>query len=881
MHKTPKGKKQLRTWCLSALFFWCTLTVGFLYLTDKNTRESAIFTGIEIGRSILKKDSAYGMWAVRHGSIYVPVTEENPPNPLLSHIPDREITSPQGKTLTLLNPAHMARQVFELEEKLHGIVGHLTSLNAIQPANKPDQWEKKALHQFNKGVMEVAEFIVKNEHPLVRVMIPIKTQTRCLKCHAVQGYKEGDIQGGLSVTVPITHIFLSTKKNNFTDRLFHLTIFLIGLAGLLTYYLQSRKQLTKNFKDEKNLITQDNHLKAIVDNMSNGLAVYNVLGAGENFIIKNINPAGLKSINRTLNDVKGKKITEAFPGVVEMGLLAAFKRVWKTGTPEHVPFTNYTDDRIFLWVENYVYKLPTGEIVAVFDDITIRKKAEETILLKTAEWEKTFDAIPDIITLQNRDMTIIRANQAAFEFFQMDPDELLGTTCHQLFRGESEPCPGCPGIDSFCDNKKHTSIIEHNSLDAVFHVNSAPIFDNNNEVQYFVYIAQDITNTKRLEDELFQAHKMEAIGTLAGGIAHDFNNILSAIIGYAELALVTIPEDSQAQKDVTQVLTASKRATELVKQILTFSRKNGQKKLPLKLHLIVKEALKLMRSSLPATIDIQSTIDQEHCMVLANPTGIHQIVVNLCTNALHAIDGEKGTLKLTLEQVTVDPAKIPATVKGETNLFVRLSVKDSGKGMDEKTAARIFEPYFTTKSDDEGTGLGLAVIHGIVEECLGFIEVETALGMGTTIHIYLPAIKTEESSITHDYTTKQLQTGTETVLVIDDEPTITDIAQTLLKSLGYTVVIENSSTAALKIFEAAPERFDLVITDQTMPDLVGTELAKRMLKLNASLPIILCSGYASTLTENTIAESGIKCVVSKPIDQRTLAEIVRSALDTH
>lgn len=878
-HQVTLHKKYFRNWCITAFVFWIALVVGSTFFFLKTEWQAAMSIGRELGISALQKDYTYRAWNAKHGGVYAPVTKETPPNPFLSHIPNRDIIIAEGKKLTLINPAYMTRQVHVLGEELYGLRGHITSLNVIRPENKPDQWERSALQQFEEGAEEVTELVTLENLPFMRVMTVMQTKESCLKCHATQGYKVGDIRGGISVSVPMQQIIASVKKRMFVDSLYHLLIFLVGVAGLLIFYVQTDKQLTARAKMEDNLKKQEQHLRGIVDNSSNGIAVYERSENDDDFIIKNINRAGLQTAKLELEDVVGKKVTKVFPGVVEMGLFTLFERVWKTGEPEHFPVSSYSDERLLLWMENYVYKLPTGEIVAVYDDITPRKQAEEQLLKKTEEWEKTFNAIPDIITLQDKNMKIIRANQATFDFFQMEPEELLGSTCYSLFKETVEPCPGCPGSISLIDNKKHSNIIEHTLQGKIFHVCSTPILDHNNEVQYIVYIAQDITEKKRLEEELFQSHKMEAIGTLAGGIAHDFNNILSAILGYSELAKAELPENSRAKKDIDLVLQSGERAVELVKQILTFSRKTDLQKKPLRIDVIVKEALKMMRSSLPTTIDIKTHFEQEICLVLAAPSSIHQIVVNLCTNAFHAIGNDKGKLEVILSNVNLEPEQVSDKPKVQAGLFVLLTVKDTGKGMDEKTVARIFEPYFTTKKQGEGTGLGLAVTHGIVEDCNGFIEVESSLGEGTIFHIYLPALKEVLAVPLAVENNRSLATGNEKILFIDDEPAITDVGASFLSSLGYNVITETKSMNALERFRSNPKYFDLVITDQTMPDLTGAELSQTMLKLNPDIPIILCTGYTSALSEDQAYAIGIKSFAVKPLSKRTLAETVRRVLD--
>ncbi|MCK5227059.1 MAG: response regulator, partial [Desulfobulbaceae bacterium] len=500
-----------------------------------------------------------------------------------------------------------------------------------------------------------------------------------------------------------------------------------------------------------------------------------------------------------------------------------------------------------------------GKLARAFNEMSEQVEAREEALLKSKEeWKKSFNAIGDIITIQDKDMRIVRANQAAGQFFEVDVEDLVGKFCHEVFLGGPEPCPGCPVRKTIQDINEHSEIIHHVGLGKFFHVSSAPIFDNDNNLEYLVHVAKDITEQKKMEEELFQAHKMEAIGTLAGGIAHDFNNILTAILGYAEIVRADLPESSPSRHDIDQVLKAGNRAKELVKQILTFSRKGQETQQPLQSSLIIKETLKLLRASLPTTIEIQEEIDPECGTILANPTNIHQILVNLCTNALHAMKDEKGilTVRLTRKELTKEHDVISGDGVAEGS-FVELMIRDTGHGMDKATVQRMFEPYFTTKEVGKGSGMGLALVHGIVQGCGGFIKVESGPGKGTTFNVYFPAME-EEIVEVEKKQQESLPRGDERILAVDDEEGIIELLKNMLKSLGYEVTAETSSEKTLEVFRTSPDSFDLIITDQTMPHLTGAELAKEILQIRPDIPIILCTGYSAMISEEKAKKIGIK-----------------------
>ena len=379
-----------------------------------------------------------------------------------------------------------------------------------------------------------------------------------------------------------------------------------------------------------------------------------------------------------------------------------------------------------------------------------------------------------------------------------------------------------------------------------------------------------------MEAKLQQAKKMEAIGALAGGIAHDFNNVLYSIIGYTELTMDDVPEGSLAQKNLTEVLKGAMRAKDMVRQILAFSRKDDIQKKPVKIQPVVKEALKLLRSSIPATIEIRQSIDEDCGPVLAASTQIHQVVMNLATNAYQAMREKGGLLELTLmeEKIGSDDSN-PDLHPGR---YLKLTVSDTGHGMNSVVMKKIFDPYFSTKGPGEGTGMGLAVVHGIVKSHGGNITVYSKLGEGTTFHVYLPLIETrpvEPKTVPAEPT----PTGTEHILFVDDEEPIVRMMQQILERLGYQVTSRTSSVEALEAFKAKPDEYDLVITDMTMPNMTGVELAPRLREIRSDIPIIMCTGFSETIDEDKAKNMGILAYIMKPFLIDEIAKTIRKVFD--
>jgi signal transduction histidine kinase/ActR/RegA family two-component response regulator len=385
---------------------------------------------------------------------------------------------------------------------------------------------------------------------------------------------------------------------------------------------------------------------------------------------------------------------------------------------------------------------------------------------------------------------------------------------------------------------------------------------------------------EEMEDQLRQAHKMEAIGTLAGGIAHDFNNILSAILGYSEMARKEMEPESPTRSKIDKVIKSGNRARELIMQILSFSRKSDQEeKIPIQVHIIVEEVFKLLRATIPATIDIRLKIDPGCGYIRGNSIQIHQVMINLCGNAAQAMEEKGGLMTVSLSPVVLDKEdllKMPDLCPGA---YIRLSVQDTGIGIPKDIIDRVFDPYFTTKDVGKGSGMGLAVVHGIVKAHEGALTVASTPGAGTTFDVYFPQIQTQTRQIPPEKEISSPAAGTEHILVVDDEESLVEISILRLESLGYQVTGSTSSGHALKVFMSDPKAFDLVVTDHTMPGMTGKQLAEEMLAVRPDLPIILCSGYAHHIDDPERDITGIKAFALKPIDVDELTRLIRRVLD--
>jgi PAS domain S-box-containing protein len=522
--------------------------------------------------------------------------------------------------------------------------------------------------------------------------------------------------------------------------------------------------------------------------------------------------------------------------------------------------------------------------------IAIEQQMARSELLKSEErFRSLYDEAPICYREIDQESRIVNINRTGLEMLGYDRDEMIGQPVWKFVKDENareQVLARLAGTLPPAKNTVRIFIRKDGALIPVL-IEDRLVFDEGGRIRGMRSTMQDISPLRKAQDEnarleaqLRQAQKMEAIGTLAGGIAHDFNNILAAIIGYTEMALLAKSPDGPDLKEcLEQVIKAGYRATDLVKQILAFSRKSDREKRGLKITPILKEALKLLKASLPATIAIRQEISTKAGMVFGNAVEIHQVIVNLCTNAAHAMGEKGGMLRVRLADETLSSDDISNHPGLKPGPYLRFSVTDTGCGIAPEIIDQIFEPYFTTKEPGEGTGMGLAVVHGIVKSHEGEIQVESRPGEGAAFHILLPSYEGTAQEKEGPPRADLEARGDERILLVDDEDALVQVGKELLEHLGYRVTVETRYQEAIDIFRSRPGEFDLVITDQTMPGITGGELAKKLMEIRPDIPIILVSGFSPMMSQEKARALGIREFLMKPLKMGGLAAAIRRVLD--
>ncbi len=997
---------------LGAFVTWSLLLGITSYFDIKTEKQKTIELAKKEALTIFNKDEALRHWAAMHGGVYVPISEHARPNPFLKHIPERDITTPSGKKLTLMNPAYILRQVMDGYEIKYQIREHLTSLNALNPINKPDAWERLSLKKLEAGASEVFEVDYSAEEPFLRLIRPLITTAGCLKCHAGEGYKEGDVRGGISLALPLS-AYLSSEQQKIRGAMFnHLLFWLAGNLLLLVILFWGRKKIIEHNEAAAALRQRELDFRTIFNNSPAPMVIVDK----DNDILS-VNKKFTKLFGYTREDVPTADNwwDTAYPD-------PAYREIVKAGWEEALTKAEASGEEIATQVWDLVCKdgtrrtsefnlMPLAEVsVITMNDITERKRTEDELrkseehykeaqrLSHIGHWEldiinnelfwseeihnifetdpekfgasyqsflehihpedrdkvdkayadsiinkkpysithrllleggrvkyvqercrteyneagkpiRSIGTVQDITEQKYAEETRIRLEtaiaQTADSILITDPDgniqyvnpsfeRITGYSCEEVTGRNPRILNSARHDNAFYRDMWATitsgrawkgHLINKKKNGELFDEEAtiSPVFDNSGKIINYVAVKRDVTEVLNIEKKLQQSQKMEAIGTLAGGIAHDFNNLLTIILGYTNLVKEEVAPESYISSTLDAVIQAGTRAVEMVQQILTFSRQTEDERGPIEIHLVVKEALKLLGSSLPATIAIKQEIDPECGFVESDAAKINQIVMNLSTNAYHAMLKTGGVLTVVLRPIQVDfnDKIMNELMDFHPGAYIELVVKDTGSGMDKPIIDKIFEPYFSTKEQGKGTGLGLAVVHGIVKSHGGHISVSSEPGVGTEFHVYLPRM-TEKALLDAEEVTpvdfEVPREGNERILVVDDENMLATLEKMLLESLGYIVDAFFDSNEALQAFQKRPEYFDLIVTDMTMPGMTGEQLSAEIHKIRPDIPVILCTGFSELIDQEKAKQIGIKKFLTKPVGKEELAKAIRESL---
>ena len=824
-------------------------------------------------------------WTAKQGGIYAQISEHIQPSPYLEHIPDRDIATSTGKQLTLMNPAYVFRQVMEDYAIQYQTKAHLTSLKTLNPVNDPDVWERDSLKKIEDGRSEVFDLVNIEEEPFLRLLRPLLTKKECLACHAAQGYKVGDIRGAMSISLPLRPYLLSEKQSIRRDMATHLAFWLVGSLALLIITFWGRRKILDHHLVEETLRKKALDFQSIFGNSP----VPMVIVDKQNDIVSH-NKKFTQMFGYTLEDISTseKWWNNAYPD-------PSYRAKVKAGWKEAIAKAEASGDEIETQVGDLTCKnglrrtvefnlMPLEEMSVIsMNDITDRKIIEEALIAEKNKLEAVISSLGDGLTVQDRSFRIIYQNEIQKER-QGDHE---GEYCYKAYQGRDTICDGCSVAQCFADgqlHKRETSSVSTDGKDIFMEVSASPVKDSKGNIIGAVETVRDITPRKLLEKQLKHSQKMEAIGTLAGGIAHDFNNLLTIIMGYTNLIKDDVGPDSPTSSSVDAVIEAGSRAVEMVEQILTFSRQTEHKIGPVQIDHVVKETLKLLCSSLPSTIEVKQEIDSESGFIESDAGKINQIVMNLCTNAYHAMQKSGGILTVSLQpiQVNYDDEIQRELFDFIPGAYVELTVIDNGPGIEKANLERIFDPYFSTKGKGEGTGLGLSVVHGIVKGHDGHISVTSEPGVGTKFQVYLPQM-TEKALLKAKENIEEAAVvplkGSERIMVVDDENRLATLVKMILEAQGYGAEAFFDSNEALQAFKKMPADFDLIITDMTMPGMNGLELSEEICKIRPDIPIILCTGFSELVDQEETMQSGIRKLLTKPVGKEELAKAIRGILD--
>lgn len=824
------------------------------------------------------KDLLLQRWAAGHGGVYVPATDETPPNPNLAHINERDIETPSGRRLTLMNAAYMMRQLYSKSRERHDLRGHFTSLKPIRPGNAPDPWERTALEAFERGETEVSAVEKLDGKSYMRLMRPMITEVRCLKCHAEQGYKVGDVRGGFSVSVPLSPYLAQIPSRVLPLILGHGFIWILGLLGLVVFARTIRARVREREQAEDAVRRSEERYRAVSELTSDFAYALRMEEDGR-LVSEWVTGALAQITGFTADEIRARGGWESLVAPEDKAIAQRQRQSLLAGEASTVEYRILSKNGEVRWMRDRAHPLWDKErgrvthILGAVEDVTERTQAE-------LDLRSSYETVVTI--LESIDAEVYVSDLQTYEILFMNKkmresfgDDLVGKTCWKEFRHESQPCPHCTNPKLVDTGGRPTGVQVwegYNPVSQRWYIN------HDRAVRWLdgrlvrLQVSTDITERKKMESELRKAEKLESIGVLAGGIAHDFNNLLMGIMGNISLARLQTKPGTQVFELLEQTEQASARATSLTKQLLTFA-KGGEPILKAtSMAGILEESAEFALRGSNVKSDLAVPEDLWPAEVDAGQ--ISHVFHNLVLNANQAMpDG--GTLRIRAKNVEVGPDHALRLTPGR---YVAISVQDEGAGIPPDHLSKVFDPYFTTKQS--GTGLGLATAYSIVQKHSGDITVDSPPGGGTTFRVYLPA---SDKDLPRAGPAMEVPVvGKGRILIMDDEEAVRDVALGMIQALGYDGVGAGDGGETIELYRQAEEGgqpFEAVVLDLTVRGgMGGKETVRHLLELDPGVRAIVSSGYSTDPVMSDFEQHGFKGVVAKPYRVSELSEALRRVI---
>lgn len=847
-------------------------------------------------------DQAFRFWSVEHGGVYVPVTEKTPPNPHLSQIPERDIETPSGRALTLMDPAYMLRQFNEDYPVLYGISGHITSLKLLRPENKADAWETRALLAFEEGAGEVVEKVEIDGVPHLRLMRPMIVQTRCLKCHAHQGYKEGDIRGGVSVALSLVRV-----KEDFRTTVVFLTIsfgtlWLLGLGGIVWSSGRLRRQFEKQATTADALAESEQRQELVLAGGALGIYDWRVQTGDVVF-----NDRWARMLGYKLEDIEPN--ANAWETLLHPNDKQRVKDILAAHLAGETPFYE-TVHRLRTKDGNWCWVLNRGKVferdkqgrplrmAGTHTDVTEMEEARRRLAASehALETERSLFITGPTVVFRWRaaeGWPVDYVSPNVREVFGYDPEDLLSGALpfadivhpEDLARVAEEVTHHvCEAHERFVQEYR----LRH-ANGSWRYIRDWTLVERNEAVdpQFFLGYILDVTDEReaqehkrQLEAQIQHSQKLESLGVLAGGIAHDFNNLLMVILGNTDLAKETVLPANPAKAHLVDIEKASRRAADLCRQMLAYSGKGRFIVEKVDIQSIVQEITQMLEVSISKKVVLRFDFATDLPPIEADSSQISQIVMNLVTNASEAIGDRSGGVSIRTGAMECDREYFETVMHEdglEEGIYVYLEVADTGVGMSKEIVDRVFDPFFTTKFT--GRGLGMAAVLGIVRGHKGAIKIYSEEGKGTTIKVLFPAVEGESDSQRRDSSAAtDGWRGSGLVLVVDDEETVRALGRVMLESMGFDVITAHDGLHALEIYRDRRDEIVFVLLDLMMPHMNGEETFREIRRLNRNVKVLLTSGYNEQEVVERFAGKGLAGFIQKPFQRQELRDRITAFL---